>query len=202
MPGPRSRPLRCSTCISTLISRDGPLPVSLEDHARKISIAEMRTSRSSPTRKTVPAGRRGHGTPRPHRQVSDVKEMLRMAMLLEQSTIEAQRSLAHRLGEHGRPYNAQRCFRDIIVEVEQHSDTFRTELETCSSTDGSTRAAIAAGCKHYVDEFNHSGGGEIAGSRGGKHLTQNTESFCRGPVFRVFFVPDQSREPLPNPAGR
>ena len=94
------------------------------------------------------------------RQVTDVKEMLRMAMQLEQSTIDSYNE-ASRIASENKDAVTHKMFQDIIVEEEQHLDTFRTELQNLIDY-GEEYLALqsAAGSKHTSKSFNHSGGGE------------------------------------------
>ena len=94
------------------------------------------------------------------RQVTDVKEMLRMAMQLEQSTIDSYNE-ASRIASENKDAVTHKMFQDIIVEEEQHLDTFRTELQNQIDY-GAEYLALqsAAGSKHTSKSFNHSGGGE------------------------------------------
>ncbi len=62
------------------------------------------------------------------RQVTDVKEALRMSMELEQATIDSYNEAARTAAEH-KDSVTQKMFQDIIAEEEQHLDTFRTELQ-------------------------------------------------------------------------
>ena len=94
------------------------------------------------------------------RQVTDVKEMLRMAMQLEQSTIDSYNE-ASRIASENKDAVTHKMFQDNIVEEEQHLDTFRTELHNLIDY-GEEYLALqsAAGSKHTSKSFNHSGGGE------------------------------------------
>ena len=94
------------------------------------------------------------------RQVTDVKEMLRMAMQLEQSTIDSYNE-ASRIASENKDAVTHKMFQDIIVEEEGHLDTFRTELQNLIDY-GEKYLALqsAAGSKHTSKSFNHSGGGE------------------------------------------
>ena len=94
------------------------------------------------------------------RQVTDVKEMLRMAMQLEQSTIDSYNE-ASRIASENKDAVTHKMFQDIIVEEEQHLDSFRTELQNLIDY-GEEYLALqsAAGSKHTSKSFNHSGGGE------------------------------------------
>ena len=82
------------------------------------------------------------------RQVTDVKEMLRMAMQLEQSTIDSYNE-ASRIASENKDAVTHKMFQDIIVEEEGHLDTFRTELQNREVP----RAAIGRRQQAYVEEF-------------------------------------------------
>ena len=87
-------------------------------------------------------------------------EMLRMAMQLEQSTIDSYNE-ASRIASENKDAVTHKMFQDIIGEEEQHLDTFRTELQNLIDY-GEEYLALqsAAGSKHTSKSFNHSGGGE------------------------------------------
>ena len=62
------------------------------------------------------------------RQISDVREALRMAMQLEQHTIESYNEASRIAAEH-KDAVTHKIFQDLIEEEEKHLDTFRTELQ-------------------------------------------------------------------------
>ena len=109
---------------------------------REISIAEMRHIEEFSDRILFLQGDVDMNASFRTRQVTDVKEMLRMAT-------ENKDAVTHKM------------FQDIIGEEEQHLDTFRTELQNLIDY-GEKYLALqsAAGSKHTSKSFNHSGGGE------------------------------------------
>lgn len=127
---------------------------------REISIAEMRHIEEFSDRILFLQGDVDMNASFRTRQVTDVKEMLRMAMQLEQSTIDSYNE-ASRIASENKDAETHKMFQDIIVEEEQHLDTFRTELQNLIDY-GEEYLALqsAAGSKHTSKSFNHSGGGE------------------------------------------
>ena len=127
---------------------------------REISIAEMRHIEEFSDRILFLQGDVDMNASFRTRQVTDVKEMLRMAMQLEQSTIDSYNE-ASRIASENKDAVTHKMFQDIIVEGEQHLDTFRTELQNLIDY-GEEYLALqsAAGSKHTSKSFNHSGGGE------------------------------------------
>ena len=127
---------------------------------REISIAEMRHIEEFSDRILFLQGDVDMNASFRTRQVTDVKEMLRMAMQLEQSTIDSYNE-ASRIASENKDSVTHKMFQDIIVEEEQHLDTFRTELQNLIDY-GEEYLALqsAAGSKHTSESFNHSGGGE------------------------------------------
>ena len=127
---------------------------------REISIAEMRHIEEFSDRILFLQGDVDMNASFRTRQVTDVKEMLRMAMQLEQSTI-ASYNEASRIASENKDAVTHKMFQDIIGEEEQHLDTFRTELQILIDY-GEEYLALqsAAGSKHTSKSFNHSGGGE------------------------------------------
>lgn len=127
---------------------------------REISIAEMRHIEEFSDRILFLQGDVDMNASFRTRQVTDVKEMLRMAMQLEQSTIDSYNE-APRIASENKDAVTHKMFQDIIVEEEQHLDTFRTELQNLIDY-GEEYLALqsAAGSKHTSKSFNHSGGGE------------------------------------------
>ena len=93
-------------------------------------------------------------------RTKQVKEMLRMAMQLEQSTIDSYNEASRMAAEH-KDAVTHKMFQDIIAEEEQHLDTFRTELQNLLDY-GEEYLALqsAAGSKHTSKSFGHPGGGE------------------------------------------
>ena len=127
---------------------------------REISIAEMRHIEEFSDRILFLQGDVDMNASFSTRLVTDVKEMLRMAMQLEQSTIDSYNE-ASRFASENKDAVTHKMFQDIIVEEEQHLDTFRTELQNLIDY-GEEYLALqsAAGSKHTSKSFNHSGGGE------------------------------------------
>ena len=127
---------------------------------REISIAEMRHIEEFSDRILFLQGDVDMNASFRTRQVTDVKEMLRMAMQLEQSTIDSYNE-ASRIASENKDAVTHKMFQDIIVEEEQHLDTFRTALQNLIDY-GEEYLALqsAAGSKHTSKSFNHSGGGE------------------------------------------
>ena len=127
---------------------------------REISIAEMRHIEEFSDRILFLQGDVDMNASFRTRQVTDVKEMLRMAMQLEQSTIDSYNE-ASRIASENKDAVTHKMFQDIIVEEEQYLDTFRTELQNLIDY-GEEYLALqsAAGSKHTSKSFNHSGGGE------------------------------------------
>ena len=127
---------------------------------REISIAEMRHIEEFSDRILFLQGDVYMNASFRTRQITDVKEMLRMAMQLEQSTIDSYNE-ASRIASENKDAVTHKMFQDIIVEEEQHLDTFRTELQNLIDY-GEEYLALqsAAGSKHTSKSFNHSGGGE------------------------------------------
>jgi len=127
---------------------------------REISIAEMRHIEEFSDRILFLQGDVDMNASFRTRQVTDVKEMLRMAMQLEQSTIDSYNE-ASRIASENKDAVTHKMFQDIIVEEEQHLDTFRTELQNLIDYgEESLALQSAAGSKHTSKSFNHSGGGE------------------------------------------
>ena len=127
---------------------------------REISIAEMRHIEEFSDRILFLQGDVDMNASFRTRQVTDVKEMLRVAMQLEQSTIDSYNE-ASRIASENKDAVTHKMFQDIIVEEEGHLDTFRTELQNLIDY-GKKYLALqsAAGSKHTSKSFNHSGGGE------------------------------------------
>ena len=94
------------------------------------------------------------------KQVTDAKEMLRLAMQLEQSTIDSYNEASRIAAEH-KDAVTHKMFQDIIVEEEEHLDTFRTELQHMLDY-GEEYLALqsAAGSKHTAKSFKHTDDGE------------------------------------------
>ena len=88
------------------------------------------------------------------------KEILRLAMQLEQSTIDSYNEASRIAAEH-KDAVTHKMFQDIIVEEEEHLDTFRTELQHMLDY-GEEYLALqsAAGSKHTAKSFKHTDDGE------------------------------------------
>ena len=86
--------------------------------------------------------------------------MLRLAMQLEQSTIDSYNEASRIAAEH-KDAVTHTMFQDIIVEEEEHLDTFRTELQHMLDY-GEEYLALqsAAGSKHTAKSFKHTDDGE------------------------------------------
>ena len=95
---------------------------------REISIAEMRHIEEFSDRILFLQGDVDMNASFRTKQVTEVKEMLRMAMQLEQSTIDSYNEASRLAAEH-KDAVTHKMFQDIIAEEEQHLDTFRTELQ-------------------------------------------------------------------------
>ncbi|WP_295935304.1 bacterioferritin [uncultured Alistipes sp.] len=95
---------------------------------RETSIAEMRHIEEFSDRILFLEGDVDMNPAFPTRQITDVKDMLRLAMQLEQSTIDAYNEASRIASEH-KDAVTHKMFQDIIAEEEQHLDTFRTELD-------------------------------------------------------------------------
>ena len=127
---------------------------------REISIAEMRHIEEFSDRILFLQGDVDMKPSFRTRRITEPKEMLRLAMQLEQSTIDSYNE-ASRIASECKDAVTHRMFQDIIAEEERHLDTFRTELQNLIDY-GEKYLALqsAAGSKHASKSFNHSGGGE------------------------------------------
>ena len=126
---------------------------------REISIAEMRHIEEFSDRIMFLQGDVDMNASFRTKQVTDAKEMLRLAMQLEQSTIDSYNEASRIAAEH-KDAVTHKMFQDIIVEEEEHLDTFRTELQ--HMLDGEEYLALqsAAGSKHTAKSFKHTDDGE------------------------------------------
>lgn len=115
---------------------------------REISIAEMRHIEEFSDRILFLEGDVDMNPSFRARQITDVREMLRFAMQLEQSTIDSYNQASRTAAEHNDAVT-HKMFQDIIAEEEQHLDTFRTELQNLTDY-GEEYLALqsAAGSKH------------------------------------------------------
>ena len=127
---------------------------------REISIAEMRHIEEFSDRILFLQGDVDMNASFRTRQVTDVKDMLRLALQLEQSTIDSYNEASRIASEH-KDAVTHKMFQDIIGEEEQHLDTFRTELQHMLDY-GEEYLALqsAAGSKHTAKSFKHTDDGE------------------------------------------
>ena len=127
---------------------------------REISIAEMRHIEEFSDRIMFLQGDVDMNASFRTKQVTDAKEMLRLAMQLEQSTIDSYNEASRIAAEH-KDAVTHKMFQDIIVEEEEHLDTFRTELQHMLDY-GEEYLALqsAAGSKHTAKSFKHTDDGE------------------------------------------
>lgn len=95
---------------------------------RQISIAEMRHIEEFADRILFLQGDVDMNPSFRTKQITDVKDALRMAMQLEQSTIDSYNE-ASRIAAEKKDAVTHKMFQDIIAEEEQHLDTFRVELQ-------------------------------------------------------------------------
>jgi len=127
---------------------------------REISIAEMRHIEEFSDRILFLEGDVDMNPSFRVRQITDVREMLRMAMQLEQSTIDRYNEASRIASEH-KDAVTHKMFQDIIAEEERHLDTFRTELQNMIDY-GEEYLALqsVAGSKHTARTLRHSDDGE------------------------------------------
>ena len=94
----------------------------------------------------------------------DIKDLYKPKLLdvmqLEQSTIDSYNEASRIAAEH-KDAVTHKMFQDIIVEEEEHLDTFRTELQHMLDY-GEEYLALqsAAGSKHTAKSFKHTDDGE------------------------------------------
>lgn len=127
---------------------------------REISIAEMRHIEEFSERILFLEGDVDMNPAFRTRQITDVKEMLRMAMELEASTIDRYNE-ASRIAAEQKDAVTHKMFQDIIAEEENHFDTFRTELQNLEDY-GEKYLALqsVAGSKQAARSLHHSGAEE------------------------------------------
>lgn len=127
---------------------------------REVSIAEMRHIEEFSDRVMYLQGDVDMNASFRTRQVTDVREMLRMSMQLEQSTIDFYNE-ASRIASENKDAVTHKMFQDIIVEEENHLDTFRTELQNLTDY-GEEYLALqsVAGSKHAAKSLKHEDDGE------------------------------------------
>lgn len=120
---------------------------------REISIAEMRHIEEFSERILFLQGDVDMNSGFRTKQITDVKEMLRMSMNLEQSTIDMYNE-ASRICAENKDAVTHKMFQDIIEEEEKHLDTFRTELQNLLDY-GVEYLALqsAAGSKHTAESM-------------------------------------------------
>lgn len=122
---------------------------------REISIAEMRHIEEFSDRILFLEGDVDMNPAFRTRQISDVREMLLMAMQLEQSTIDSYNEASRVAAEHNDAVT-HKMFQDILAEEEEHLDTFRTELQNLTDY-GEKYLALqsVAGSKHAARALHH-----------------------------------------------
>lgn len=127
---------------------------------REISIAEMRHIEEFADRILFLEGDVDMNPSFRARQITEPKEMLRMAMKLEQSTIDSYNEASRIAAEH-KDAVTHKMFQDIIAEEERHLDTFRTELQNLLDY-GEEYLALqsVAGSKHAAGSLKHTDDGE------------------------------------------
>lgn len=122
---------------------------------REISIAEMRHVEEFADRILFLEGDVDMNPSFRTRQITDPKEMLRMAMQLEQSTIDGYNEASRIAAEH-KDAVTHKMFQDIIAEEEEHLDTFRTELQNLTDYgDDYLALQSVAGSKQAARELQH-----------------------------------------------
>jgi len=127
---------------------------------REISIAEMRHIEEFSDRILFLEGDVDMNPAFRTRQITDVREMLRMAVQLEQSTIDRYNE-ASRIAGECKDAATHKMFQDIIAEEENHLDTFRTELQNLIDY-GEEYLALqsVAGSRHAAKNLRHTDHGE------------------------------------------
>ena len=127
---------------------------------REIAIAEMRHIEEFSERILFLEGDVNMNPAFRTRQMTDVAEMLQLAMQLEQSTIDRYNEASRVASEH-KDAVTHKMFQEIIAEEEQHLDTFRTELQNLIDY-GEEYLALqsVAGSKRAAEELRHTDGGE------------------------------------------
>ena len=127
---------------------------------REISIAEMRHIEEFSDRVLFLEGDVDMNPAFRTRQMKDPKDMLRLAMQLEQSTIESYNQ-ASRIAAEQLDSVTHKMFQDIVVEEERHLDKFRTELQNLMDY-GEEYLALqsVAGSKQAAKELHHEDRGE------------------------------------------
>lgn len=100
----------------------------LSHKMRMISIAEMRHCEELSDRILFLQGDVDMNASFKTRQITDPKEMLRLSIQLEQSTIDSYNDAARITAEQDDSVS-HKMFQDLAVEEEQHLDYFRNELQ-------------------------------------------------------------------------
>ncbi len=120
---------------------------------REVAIAEMRHTEAFSDRIFFLEGDVNMNAAFQSRQMSDTAEMLQFAMQLEQSTIDFYNE-ASRIAAEYKDAVTHKMFQDIIVEEENHLDTFRTELQNLRDY-GENYLALqsVAGSKHAAKDL-------------------------------------------------
>ncbi len=122
---------------------------------REISIAEMRHIEEFSERILFLEGDVEMNPLFRTRQITDPKEALRMAMQLEQSTIDGYNE-ASRIASEQKDAVTHKMFQDILSEEEEHLDTFRTELQhLIDYGDEYLALQSVAGSKHTAESLRH-----------------------------------------------
>ena len=127
---------------------------------REISIAEMRHIEEFSDRILFLEGDVDMNPAFRALQVTDPQEMLRMAMKLEQHTIDSYNE-ASRIAAEQQDAVTHKMFQEIIADEERHLDTFRTELQNLIDY-GEEYLALqsVAGSKRAAEELRHTDGDE------------------------------------------
>ena len=122
---------------------------------REISIAEMRHIEELADRILYLEGDVDMNPQFRTRQLSEPAEALQFAMELEQNTIDKYNEASRRASECGDAVT-HKIFQNLIVEEEQHLDTFRTELQNLKDY-GDEYLALqsVAGSKHVAGKLSH-----------------------------------------------
>lgn len=127
---------------------------------REISIAEMRHIEEFSERILFLEGDVEMNPLFRTRRITDPKEALRLAMQLEQSTIDSYNE-ASRIASEQKDAVTHKMFQDILAEEEEHLDTFRTELQhLIDYGDEYLALQSVAGSKHTAESLRHEKHGE------------------------------------------
>ena len=122
---------------------------------REASIAEMRHIEELADRIMYLEGDIDMNPSFATRQITEPADMLRMAMELEQSTIDSYNKSSRLASEYGDAVT-HKMFQDLIVEEEEHLDTFRTELQNLTDYgDEYLLQQSVAGSKHTAKQMKH-----------------------------------------------